>query len=333
MWIRSLHRSHRRPPIGKIALPASFGLLALVLVTAVKLFQVGHPRAFVSNHPARANVVPQQVSAQGRSLLYKAEQIELRDCLRARGFKYWLIPKGPPSVYGLFPYVVDSIRWARHHGFGSDLLRASERMAKLDPNARYIHSLRTDRRKLNALGLAENGSGLAGHAAVALPVGGILGHNTDGCVAASQARLYGSFPRWFRAKSFVGVLPSLWQQDVLNDPRYRAAATDWVRCMKGAGQQYSSPAEAAATFLRPGSHRRRASEIKAAVAEAECANSTGLAAVSRRLDNFYSHLVTAKYWRQVIAYRTLALGAIPRARAIIRAAAGAQRPSPRPQPR
>jgi hypothetical protein len=248
--------------------------------------------------------------------LYRAEQAAFGDCLRARGFRYWPVPQPAPSVFQLFPYVIDNVAWAKAHGFGDDQLPASGPMVAANLNARYIASLSPSRRQ--ALGLAENGDGPRGPGVtVKLPFGVEVGHSTSGCTATAEGILYGSFPDWFRAENVVDSLSSLWQADVVGDPRFAAAVRSWSRCMHDRNEPYASPGTAAQAFTSPVRVMPRALAIRAATAEAECARATGLAATARALNAHYRHIVEVRHRTVIVTYRSLARGALARAPALL----------------
>jgi hypothetical protein len=251
--------------------------------------------------------------------LYNAQQIAFRACLQAHGFKYWPIPQGQPPVQELYPYVIDNVAWAKRHGFGVDQQFAVTPLTSQDPNARYIRSLPASRRK--TLALVENGGGPTAPGVIArLPTGGAIGHSRYGCEATADKRLYGSFAAWFQVSNIVDSLPVLWQMKVLSDARFQGAVSRWARCMRTMNEAYANPVAAMQAFSYPAGRRSRDAEIKAAVAEARCAGSSGLAALARKLNDHYRSLVMRKYQADIAVYRRLALTAVGRARALMRSA-------------
>jgi hypothetical protein len=256
------------------------------------------------------------LTRQQQISLYQAEQAAFGACLRAQGFQYWPVPQPAPSVFQLFPYVIDNVAWASSNGFGDDQASASARMVAADPNTRYIASLSPSRRQ--ALGVAENGDGPHGPGVtVKLPFGVELGHSTSGCTATAEGILYGSFPDWFRAENVADSLSSLWQADVASDPRFAAAVRHWSRCMHDRNEPYASPGTAAQAFTSPVRTMPNALAIRVATAEAECARATDLAATARALNAHYQHIVEVKYRTVILTFRTLAQGALTRAPAFL----------------
>jgi hypothetical protein len=295
----------------------------LTLLTAALALGIGsaagvgwlmsHSSAAPGSRPA------QDVSALTRrqqNSLYQAEQAAFGACVRAQGFQYWPVPQPTPSAFQLFPYVIDNVAWARANGFGDDQAAASARMVAADPNTRYIASLSPSRRQ--ALGVAENGDGPHGPGVtVKLPFGMEVGHSASGCTATAEGILYGSFPDWFRAENVVDFLPSLWQADVVSDPRFAAAVRPWSHCMHDRNEPYASPGTAAQAFASPVRTMPRALAIRVATAAAECARATGLAATARALNAHYQHIVEVKYRTVILTFRTLARGALTRAPALL----------------
>jgi hypothetical protein len=298
---------------GALAISIAFAIALVVAVT----WPVSHSPAAVRaavRVPDGNNSAP--LTAREQAVVYQAGQIAFGNCLRERGFRYWPEPQSAPSLFQLFPYVIDDVAWARTHGFSASQSRASARRAAADPNIRYVTGLSPSRRR--ALGAAENGDGPRGPGlTVTLPTGLVIGHSTLGCTATTDARLYGSFPAWFRAQNIADSLPSLWQADVVRDPRFVAAVRRWSGCMRGRHEQFASPQAAAAAFTNAARAIRRAIEIRAATAEARCAQSTGLGALARTLNARYQHAVEARYQAVITTFRRLARAALPRARALV----------------
>jgi hypothetical protein len=290
--------------------------LSFAIVTAV-VIAVVWPR---SNSSAAAHVPTENnsspLNAREQDLLYQAEQIAFGNCLRERGFRYWPEPQPAPSVFQIFPYVINDVAWAKANGFGGNQARADARLAAADPDTRYSTGLSRSRRQ--ALGVAENGDGPGGSGVtVTLPTGLLVGHSSAGCTVTAEDRLYGSFAAWFRAENVAESLPALWQSDVVSDPRFGAAVSRWSRCMRGRHYRYASPAAAADVFTNPAHLMPRSTEVRVATAEAQCAMSTGLSTLARALNAHYQHVVELRYRTVIITFRRLARAALPRARALL----------------
>jgi hypothetical protein len=287
-----------------LVIPVAAGVLAGLLIGIPLLSGLGpqHPRS-----------LPRQVTARDASLLYQAEQILIRDCMRQHGFRYWPVPLSDQSPdSSRFPFVIDNLAWARRNGFGGG---QSARGAAEDPNNIYFKRL-PERRQAGYVADVDGPEGSRA-AQVTMPEGYTLGHSSEGCQAQAEERLYGSYQDWFAAVNVTNGIRPLAATMVLNDPRYARAVRQWARCMRVSGSPYSSPAAAAAAWSKPARSRTRQAEIRAAVAEAECASSTGLAATARRLDTAYADVLSQKYRQEIQAYHRLRLDAVPIAQAIV----------------
>lgn len=272
-----MHQFHRLaifPRKARVLMPVSAASLGLVIVVLAVL-------------PGSGRVSQPPVSARDISLLSGAGQILIRQCMKREGFEYWPIPESQVTPAAPSPYALTSISRARTHGFaGGPVMTA----AGADPNERYFSHLPAGRQ--NTYSNALVGVGPGGPAVtVASPLGGVLGHSSQGCQAKAEAQLYGSFPAWFRASSVAEALPAVTQAMVLEDARYRQSVSGWSECMAAKGYAYANPGQAAAAFRRPASARPGRLEIRAAVAEVRCADSTGLATVTSRLNRVFSAAV------------------------------------------
>jgi hypothetical protein len=271
-----------------------------------------------SGQPARGTSAPptagsaRPVTAAEASLLYQAQQVLLRDCLRRHGFSWTITPQHPVAEERQFPYAVDDIAWARAHGYGSDVAATIEQVRTSDPNRRYTESLAPDRRAAQAVAMygAKSGSLTA-----ELPGGMVVRRRDQGCQADAERALYGDLATWYRAERVTETLPSVRQQGVLDDPRYAAAVKPWAACMAKAGRAYPDPAHAhEARFTGP---HARDEEIATAVAEATCARSTGFVTAVQALDHDHERTVTARYRAAVTTTARLQRAALPRARDLV----------------
>ncbi|MFJ7149079.1 hypothetical protein ACIQVT_12895 [Streptomyces sp. NPDC100445] len=248
-----------------------------------------------------------------QQVLDVAEQVLERDCMRRLGFRFWVVPPAAPGARRDFPYAVDDIAWARAHGYGADRLAALRRAAVADPNQRYLLSLPPARRA--ALVAALNGPSPRGLTAD-LPNGVQVTHSDTGCTAEAERRLYGDLPAWFRATRITASLAGERVAAVQRDPRYRTARDRWARCMKAAGLPYADPQQSrAAADPERGASRTR--EIRLAVSEATCAQSTGLSRVAAALDRAYGARLRHRYPGAYGDLARLTAAALPRARALV----------------
>ncbi|MFF2521453.1 hypothetical protein [Streptomyces liangshanensis] len=248
-------------------------------------------------------------------LLYDAEQLLLRFCMRRHGFEYTVVPSEPVPGRRDFPYVLDDRAWARRHGYGRDISRRLQRFVQRDPNRRYFTSL-SPARKVKALAAA-NGPSPYGLSAT-LPTGGTVRRSDRGCVSHAQRELYGDLPAWFRASTTADALRPVRIGKVLADSRFVRLLAPWKRCMRLAGHPYASPADARAAALSPTRPLSRPAEIALATAEADCAIRSGLAGTARRLDRDHETALRRRYRAATQQWSRLRAEALPRARAVLR---------------
>lgn len=289
-------------------------LVSAALTAGVLLGRADDPR---TRSPAAAGgaaerpAPPREPTEAELDLLHSAREILLRDCMRAEGFVYVPVSRRPLPQARDFPLVVDDIGWARSHGYGTDLRRAAERLQREDANARYFAGL-SPRRRAQAL-RAANGDRPVGLTARG-PDGARMSRSPDGCQSRADRRLYGDLPGWFQARTTLTTLTSMASERAGADPAFARAARPWSRCMRAAGHPFASPA--AARDALPAS---RAGEIRQAVAEATCAQSSGLAETAQRLDRKYETELRRRHRADVNTAFRLQLAALPRARAAIAA--------------
>ncbi|MFG2333630.1 hypothetical protein ACGFMM_28975 [Streptomyces sp. NPDC048604] len=241
-----------------------------------------------------------------QQLLARAEQTLIARCLTARGFRYEVrVPQSPPPRR--FPYVVDDVGWARAHGFGRDEERRLAAAKAADPNERYFRTLPPARQRAALAAL--NGPRPVGLRA-RMPGGGTVAASDEGCTAQAQRRLYGDLPAWFEARLTAANLTPLYVPRVRADPAYRTAVRDWSACMTRRGHAYPTP-EALRAAL-PGTGER-----ELAVAEAECAADSGLAATAKALDARYGAAARRAHAAPLATKARLERAALPRAREVL----------------
>jgi hypothetical protein len=297
-----VRNSRLRKP--RIFLPVFTGLLCLPLTFVLYLSAVPHPSPVRSGETA--------VSATDANLLIEAEQALIHDCMRRHGFKYWPLPASQAYPVVRFPYVITSVSWARSHGFHDSLGLP----VNSGPNQRYYGKLSDSEQSAYSNALV--GRADAPSVTTPLPTGGIDGHSADGCQASADTELYGSYQAWFKASTVAYDLPVLWQSMVLGSPQYISAVSVWSACMREKGYRYSNPAEAASASGAQASPHPQPAEIAAAVAEVQCAYSTGLIRTANRLDREFKANVMHTFSSYLDAEWRLERNALPRARRIVR---------------
>ncbi|WP_215453338.1 hypothetical protein [Streptomyces sp. ATCC 21386] len=261
---------------------------------------------------------PSSLTEREQDLLHNAEEHLTVSCMAARGFRRWAVPRRPLPEDRDFPYVVDDAKWAARHGYGSELQARRERLRVNDPNQRYFSSLpAADQQRAVA---ALNGEQSADRLEVRMPTGATAGRVADGCTAQAQEELYGDLAAWFRADMIAGALPALRHQQVSADSEFKAAVKKWSTCMRDRGLGYTDPYQARAAFTRssaPHTEAHQRQEVRTAVAEAQCADTSGLTATARSLDRRYDTRLRERYQDAVRDRLRLAHAALPRARALV----------------
>ncbi|MFJ8645916.1 hypothetical protein ACIRNI_07310 [Streptomyces sp. NPDC093546] len=253
--------------------------------------------------------------AARRNLLYDAEQELQRRCMAAAGFRFWATPENPLPEAREFPYVVDDERWAERYGHGSGFAPRIQRLRRQDPNQVYLRGLTADRRQAAVAAL--NGPREGEELRAELPGGVVVAHSARGCRAEAWRTLYGDAGEWYAANTLVGNLDGLRRLRVTADPRYATAVRAWSACMRAHGFAYEDPLEARAASLGRKNAPDRALEVRAAVQEARCAHSSGLAAVARRLDRDHDRELRREHRAAVERVERLRAAALPRARAVL----------------
>ncbi|MDX2563206.1 hypothetical protein PV371_26595 [Streptomyces sp. TX20-6-3] len=300
--------SHARRPL--LVAVAVTGVTIALTVTVLP----GPDRPPAGERPPPSRPIGTTATTADDRLLHDAEQRLLRDCMGRHGFTYRVFPLGDEPESTLFPYVVDDADWARRHGYGAELRRQREVLAKSDPNRAYFAALPADRRA--AALVAANGPSPDG-LTVRLPGGGTMRRSDRGCVAEAQRRLYGDLGAWFRSSIRVGTLRQILRSRVVADTGYQKTLGAWRRCMGRSGYAFTSPAAARAAALSPVRPLPEDREIRLALAEARCAAESGLSRTARRLDAHHDRLLAEEYRADVETRDRLTAAALPRARRIL----------------
>ncbi|WP_223243737.1 hypothetical protein [Streptomyces sp. CBMA156] len=252
-------------------------------------------------------------------LLHSAEQLLLRDCMRAKGFVYQPVARQPVPEAREFPYVIDDVEWARRHGYGRDIERRLEEIRTEDPNQHYFESLPADR-KAPAIAAA-NGPRAEGLTA-RTPDGMPITRSPEGCTSQGQRTLYLDLAAWFQARVTMDSLASLRGEKVTADRELAGPTRGWAACMRAAGHDYADPAALRAAQPPRSQAWPREQETALAVAEAECAESSGLAVTAGRLDRKYDAELRQQYRSDAETWQRLRLAALPRARSVVAADPG-----------
>ncbi|MFI1061640.1 hypothetical protein ACH4TC_07035 [Streptomyces spororaveus] len=247
-------------------------------------------------------------------LLHTAGELLVQDCMRARGFSYWPVPRVPHPDFRDFPYGVDDVDWARRQGFGRRIERQLDEEAASGPRGRYRSGLSAER--LEALGAALMGPDAKG-LEVRNPGGGTLSHSDRGCIAASWRQLYGDARLWYGSSETVKQLGATRTGRVNQDPAFRTALAGWSECVGRRGFPAEHPVRQRDEQLARTGPDAEAQDVPMAVAQAECARSTGLADTAQDLHRRYSAMIRAENGAAFDAMRRLQAAALPTARDVV----------------
>lgn len=254
------------------------------------------------------------VTAPGRELLHRASERLIAQCMTRHGFAYTEQPP-PASTEADFPYVVDDIGWARKNGYGTLLGRPGA--WDKDTNAPNLARLSPERQREWQRTLL----GVGRQISVDLPDLGRISAPDNGCTAEARRTLYGDLAGWYRARRILDHFDSYLSGRVTQAPKYRAGLATWTVCVRKRGYAVSNPDElrrlVAPEAPETAGERAGAREIAVAVAEAECAVSTGFSRVVHALDRKYRPEIERRFARERDALNRYERGAAPRARHVL----------------
>lgn len=219
----------------------------------------------------------------------RAEERLIKKCMEERGFRYGL-ERQPTADERRSPgYVLDDLRWAREHGYGGRIQRTWDRARQHSPNIAYYRELPPKERLRwsDALYGAPDSASLSAD----LPAGGTVSIATEGCNAEALRGLYGDLKTWFRVDKTADNLSALYEPRIKQNKHFTAAVKSWSQCMSGKGHTYPDPPALRSRLpaLTKGLNdtRAHAVEVRLAVAEAECARTSGLGKTARALEDTY----------------------------------------------
>lgn len=248
----------------------------------------------------------------------RGEEVLVERCMEKKGFPYWTGPVAGVADRQGNGYVLTDVAWARKYGYGRELDERAERMRREDRNTAYARTL--NERDLVRYNTALDGTPSNGVVEVDLPLGGTVWTTRDGCRATAMKELYGDLPAWFRAKKTAQSLTALYAPEIVADARFKRAVRAWAACMREAGHPYGTPPEIrekrAAITEGMSPDAARATEVRLAVAEATCANSTPLARTARTLEHRLRSEKLGPYRDDIAAFRRMNLTALARAEAL-----------------
>ena len=260
-----------------------------------------------------------RISGTNKQKLYLAEQILIQRCMVNLGFRYWIVPFGDLPVMTIHAaFAVPSLATARIHGYHP---ASAPPPFNQGPANAYYSKLSPKRRAEWTAAITGQPGGVRRVPAVQvrLPQGVVMGHSRMGCVASAERQLYGDYPAWFAAMNTVQALRAILVRSVPKDKAYVGAVRLWSRCMSAHGYPAATPARARSAFTRRMAAAPTAREIAVATAAARCADSTGLTAVTQKLQRRYWNVLYRHYRKEVDTYTKLTRMALPAAREILAA--------------
>lgn len=265
-------------------------------------------------------------AAEGRELtaaekvqVRHAEQLLVKECMEAAGFRYWIAYLPTADQLDGGGYLVTDVSWARRNGYGSRFSDRIDEIQRTDPNARYANGLPEHERARYSATLDGLSSGSM--VTARLPGGRTVQASDSGCLAEAKGRLYGDFETWFQVEKIAENLSMTYVGKVLKDSRFVRALETWSTCMTSRGYDVADPpgARELLTRLTNGMTREEsfAVEVELAVAEASCANATPLAETARAVRDEYHAKELRRYGEDVATYERMSVAALGRAREIV----------------
>jgi hypothetical protein len=260
--------------------------------------------------------LPRPVTGTEWEALRRAELVLERRCMARAGFT--LPPLRPAGRAAVEPphmaLVLADPAWARRHGYGPLVRTAGEIAANRaeDPVAAWARAL-TPQRRSAALRTWQGGG--RDTVEVTLPSGTTTGRSSRGCTSEVRGELYGDFRTWFGADAVDRDITSLAVRRASADPAYTGVLPAWSRCLAARGLRHPSP-QHLRDALAPSA--TRAKETASAVAEAECAVSTGLAKAAADAERRHLAALHTRYRADVVNARTMRLSALPEAARLLR---------------
>ncbi|MEV5319219.1 hypothetical protein AB0K92_16480 [Streptomyces sp. NPDC052687] len=291
-----------------------FGVLSVLLLGVLVACGPAREPAAPDAGPERA--LPREVTAEESATLRRAELVLERRCMARAGFDLPPVPEpartGPPPPP--MRLVLADTAWAREHGYGSLVGTPGQSAAARaeDPVERYVRGL-TPQRRAAALRAWQGGG--RDTVEVTLPSGMTTGRSTRGCTSEARGELYGDFRTWFGADAVDRDVVSLALSRAEADPAVTEALRDWSACVAGRGLPHASPHRLRAAL---GTSAPEAEEIRYAVAEADCAVSSGLAEAAADAERRHLSALRAQYRADVANARGMRLAALPKAERIVR---------------
>ncbi|GAA1401399.1 hypothetical protein GCM10009639_43640 [Kitasatospora putterlickiae] len=308
----------------RIALSAATAVAALGTLAAASVVTRSadppHPPP-VAATAARVGTGPEdRLTEADQLLLSRAEQLLIKECMGGHGLPYWVEPAVDPEELRPLGYVLDDVRWAGTHGYGSRITARDDLARANNPNAAHQRGL-TDEERAEYTAALSGGPDTPVLSAQLPGDAGTVRSRLGGCEAEAQRRLYGPRETWFKVEKTALNLTPLYVPRLVRDERFTEARQRWARCMGEAGHPYQEPGSARADLPRLTAglapDEAFAAEVRLAVAEAECARRSGFGSVARELEEEYRAGLRDRYGGELDTYDRLRRAAVERAREVV----------------
>lgn len=214
---------------------------------------------------------PADVSRADEEMLFWAEKVLERDCMRERGFDPPLPMVSRAAQRNPVYRLLTDVGSARTSGYGDDV--GSKESRYPDPESDYWRTL-NPRQRDDALAALD---GAGDPIRWSEPDGSQVGRYLGGCSTRALAQLYGVDERvWVPVNSYMVTLRSMAWAQARSVAAVEAALERWAACMRSRGFAHATPHAARGSFPTVTTSPSPV-EVSTAVAEAECAHSSGLA--------------------------------------------------------
>jgi len=278
-----------------------------------------------SQRTATALVLDGRAWQQQKAQLDTAEHSLTAKCMNTAGFKF-TVPPGSSSAPSDTTSVVD-LDDRRAHGYGMYEAVSKRATTAVDTDGQAPDI--PDIRGLSAADARRWQQALAGDQqsvrTLRLSNGVEVSAGSTGCTAQSRVAVYGSIEQYLQLLNEPQSIAADWANRVTSDQRYLDAVAKWAMCMKDKGYTYARPDDAVADlqqqYERSSPASVRPKEIATAVADGECATSTGLATVASEIKAGYAKKLSAQEERALLRDKEILDASTARAKSIMSAPA------------
>lgn len=250
--------------------------------------------------------------------MYEATQFAIADCMKSRGFTYLPVPYASSnSSSGQW----GDVQQAEKVGYGFNFSGAADgavgdetRVA--DPNDETVAAMSASARA--AWTAALNGSvggpdSVTGSDVVQVvdSQGGVTSYSKSSCRTFGSEQVQGDLAAWIKSRQRLEDLAGEVAQRTDSDPRIAESMRKWSECMKGRGYSVVTRDQAQsyiAEKVQAGELTAiagRQQEINVAVADAECAHSTGALETRRQVVAEYEKAVRDQNENDFLAFQEL----------------------------